>query len=101
MERHAGESNPFQLIDNQPAIPIASRGMTVHRAGFEPAFALIERLHCRCTIGRYGIRVTLPAVALCRRARCLAVPAWSRRLESNQPNVLYPKQAAHLAPPPR
>lgn len=62
---------------------------------------LIRRLHCHCTIGGCGIRGTLPAVALRGRARCLAVPAWSRRLESNQPNVLYPKQAAHLAPPPR
>lgn len=26
--RHVGESNPFQLIDNQPAIPIASRDMS-------------------------------------------------------------------------
>lgn len=58
---------------------------TVHRAGIEPACAAYRAA----------------ALPLCYRWIRDAVPAWSRRLESNQPNVLYPKQAAHLAPPPR
>ena len=58
---------------------------TVHRAGIEPASAAHQA-------------ATLP---LCDRWVRVWVPAGSRRLESNQPNVLYPKQAAHLAPPPR
>jgi hypothetical protein len=37
---------------------------------------------------------------LCDRWVRVFGPRRSRRLESNQPNVLYPKQAAHLAPPP-
>lgn len=106
--RHVGESNPFQLIDNQPAIPIASRGMELQgdrrdlhprRLGHNQASWLLEDGHSPPSWNRTSIRRssgsgTTIVLSVGRRS-------WSRRLESNQPNVLYPKQAAHLAPPPR
>jgi hypothetical protein len=72
------------------------------RLGHNQASWLLEDGHSPPSWNRTSIsRSSGGYTAIVRSVGTGFRPRRSRRLESNQPEVLYPKQAAHLAPPPR